>query len=286
MARGNPENLRAAAQRKSQATTKRAETALRTMIKNSEPITFRGVARIAGCSIDFLYGNADLRRRIEHLRSQQQRKPAAARAHVETGSSNVVRALTAQLADLRRRHRERSMSSAPHSPRHTARTSNYDASWARARSEQPPARLLLFDRSSDGVAARFAAPLLRDGLVDWELFDVRRSLHLDAGGGYALLNPARKSIEVCSRLPEVDDSPTAIDRAGRVVQHPLRDGSVWIDVVVCCIELFLGDSGQLDAYADCHSGSSRRVMEQEDSMAAGAVLQGELRPARASGMST
>jgi hypothetical protein len=31
---------------------------------------------------------------------------AAARAHVETGSSNVVRALTAQLADLRRRHRE------------------------------------------------------------------------------------------------------------------------------------------------------------------------------------
>ncbi len=106
MARGNPENLRAAAQHKSQATITRAETALRRMIKDGEPITFRAVARAAGCSIDFLYGNPELRRRIEHLRSQQQKQPAAARADVEADSSNVVRALTAQLADLRRRHRE------------------------------------------------------------------------------------------------------------------------------------------------------------------------------------
>jgi hypothetical protein len=55
--------------------------------------------------------------------------------------------------------------------------------------------------------------LLRDGLVDWELFDVRRSLHLDAGGGDAFLNPDLKGIEVRSRLPEVDDSPPAIDGA-------------------------------------------------------------------------
>jgi hypothetical protein len=54
MPRGNPDNLRAAAHRKSQATAKRAETALRRMIKNGAPITFRGVARTAGCSIDFL----------------------------------------------------------------------------------------------------------------------------------------------------------------------------------------------------------------------------------------
>ena len=106
MARGNPENLRAAAQRKSQATIKRAETALRRMIKNGEPITFRGVARTAHCSIDFLYDKPDLRRRIEHLRTQQQKQPAAARANVEAASGNVVRALSAQLAELRRRHRE------------------------------------------------------------------------------------------------------------------------------------------------------------------------------------
>jgi hypothetical protein len=105
--RGNPENLRAAAQRKSQATIKRAEAALRQMIKNGEPIAFRGVARAADCSIDFLYGNTELRRRIEHLRSQQQRKPAAeVPAMVEADSSNVIRALTAQLAELRRRHRQ------------------------------------------------------------------------------------------------------------------------------------------------------------------------------------
>jgi hypothetical protein len=77
MARGNPDNLRAAAQRKSQATAKRAETALRTMIKNADPITFRGVARTAGCSIDFLYGNPELRRRIERLRAQA--RPARCR---------------------------------------------------------------------------------------------------------------------------------------------------------------------------------------------------------------
>lgn len=106
MARGNPENLRAAAQRKSQATTKRAETALRAMIKNGDPITFRGVARTAGCSIDFLYGNPQLRRRIEQLRSQQQARPAPTPTGEANTDSAVIRALTAQLAELRRRHRE------------------------------------------------------------------------------------------------------------------------------------------------------------------------------------
>jgi Family of unknown function (DUF6262) len=107
MARGNPDNLRAAAQRKSQSTTKRAETALRAVIKNGEPITFRGVARTAGCSLDFLYGNQELRRRVEQLRAQQQSKPMApAGAQHENADSNVIRALTAQLAELRRRHRE------------------------------------------------------------------------------------------------------------------------------------------------------------------------------------
>lgn len=107
MARGNPENLRAASQRKSQATINRAEAALRTMVKNGEPITFRGVARAADCSIDFLYGNPELRRRIEQLRTQQQSKPSPPATAVDAnGDSNVIRALTAQLADLRRQHRE------------------------------------------------------------------------------------------------------------------------------------------------------------------------------------
>jgi hypothetical protein len=106
VARGNPENLRAAARRKSQATTKRAETALRTMIKNGQPITFRAVACTAGCSIDFLYSNPELRRRIEHLRAQQSKPSPPPPATDPNTDSNVIRALTTQLAELRRRQRE------------------------------------------------------------------------------------------------------------------------------------------------------------------------------------
>ena len=105
MPRGNADNLRAAARRKSEQATERAERALRELVKRGGRITFRGVAREAGCSEDFLYSHPDLRRRIEHLRTQQQRplRPPATRPETDS-SSNVVRALTAQLADLRRRH--------------------------------------------------------------------------------------------------------------------------------------------------------------------------------------
>ena len=106
MARGNPDNLRAAAQRKSQATIKRAETALRAMVKNSEPITFRSVARTAGCSIDFLYGNQELRRRIEQHRARQQTQPSRVPTTDANADSNVIRTLTVQLADTRRRYRQ------------------------------------------------------------------------------------------------------------------------------------------------------------------------------------
>jgi Family of unknown function (DUF6262) len=105
VASGNPENLRAAAQRKSHATVKRAENALRTVIKNGDLITFRGVARTSHCSIDFLYGNPELRCRIEHLRAQQPTKPSPP-ATDANADSNVIRALTLQLAETRRCYRE------------------------------------------------------------------------------------------------------------------------------------------------------------------------------------
>ena len=50
MARGNPDNLRAAAQRKRQAATQRAETTLDALIRAGDPITFRGLAKAAGVS--------------------------------------------------------------------------------------------------------------------------------------------------------------------------------------------------------------------------------------------
>jgi hypothetical protein len=107
MARGNPENLRAAAQRKREAATKRAETALKQLIAAREPITFRGLSKSAGVSIDFLY-RSPLRARIEQLRAERDSAPRAAgsvEVSASTTHSNVVRALTAQIAELKRRHR-------------------------------------------------------------------------------------------------------------------------------------------------------------------------------------
>jgi hypothetical protein len=107
MPRGNPENLRAAAQRKHEAATQRAETALDALIAGGEPITFRGLAKTAGVSIDFLY-RSPLRARVEQLRAEQQHTPPAPREPEPDrppSPSNVVRALTAQLAELKRHHR-------------------------------------------------------------------------------------------------------------------------------------------------------------------------------------
>jgi hypothetical protein len=102
--RGNPDNLRQAAARKSTAARTRAESALREMIRRQQPITFRGLALTAGVSLDFLYRHADLRRRVEQLRAQQgQSRPAPVAAPDEP--SNVVRALTAQISELKRQHR-------------------------------------------------------------------------------------------------------------------------------------------------------------------------------------
>lgn len=105
--RGNPDNLRAAAGRKRAAAIARAETALGDAARTSEPITFRGLARAAGVSVDFLY-RSPLRAEIERLRDQRLRTPPAPREPEPTApsQSSVVRALSAQLAELRRRQRE------------------------------------------------------------------------------------------------------------------------------------------------------------------------------------
>jgi uncharacterized protein DUF6262 len=85
--------LRAAAQAKRQAAVARAETAIRALIKNKEEINFRSVARAAGVSLDFLYGNDDLRKRIEKLRNQQKARPVPAPAD----DNDIVHILTEKL---------------------------------------------------------------------------------------------------------------------------------------------------------------------------------------------
>lgn len=104
--RGNPDNLRRAAARKSTAARTRAEHGLQDLIRAGEPITFRGLAKTAAVSLDFLYTTTDIRRRVEQLRTQQQSTtPAATRPASPDGPSSVVRTLTEQLTDLKRRHR-------------------------------------------------------------------------------------------------------------------------------------------------------------------------------------
>jgi Family of unknown function (DUF6262) len=104
---GNTANLRKATAARTAAATARAENALVAMIKEGEPVTFRSLAARAGVSLDFLYRNAGIRQRVEHHRMTrpEREEPAAGQARNDHPSS-VVRTLTAQLADIRRRHRE------------------------------------------------------------------------------------------------------------------------------------------------------------------------------------
>lgn len=106
MPRGNPDNLRAAAQRKRAEATTRAEDALANLVEGRQPITFRGVARTAGVSVDFLY-NSPLRARIQELRASASGASAAVSAeHAAASDSQVVRALAGQLRELKRRHHD------------------------------------------------------------------------------------------------------------------------------------------------------------------------------------
>ena len=97
------EVLRAAAQAKHTTATKRAEGALRTLIKTGAQITFRTVANTAGVSVDFLYRHPELRVRIEHLRSRQQQPPphAAVPPPQRDQDRSVLVALTARLREAR-----------------------------------------------------------------------------------------------------------------------------------------------------------------------------------------
>lgn len=103
---GNPANLQKATGARTAAATARAEAALDHMLRTGQPVTFRGLAAAAPVSLDFLYRNPAIRQRIEQQRGQQQTRPAQCRAASPDQPGNVIAALTGQLTDLKRRHRE------------------------------------------------------------------------------------------------------------------------------------------------------------------------------------
>lgn len=93
--------LRSAAEAKHAAALQRAETGLRRLLKDGAEINFRSVARAGSVSLDFLYAQPELRRRIEGLRAQQQQatvRPSRAEPEPDPNcNGNVLRTLTAQL---------------------------------------------------------------------------------------------------------------------------------------------------------------------------------------------
>ena len=103
---GNADNLRKAAAARTAEAAARAENALAAMIKAGEPVTFRGLAAKSGVSLDFLYRNDGIRRRVEHQRAARPRREEPAGTREQDQPSSIVRTLTVQLADLKRRHRE------------------------------------------------------------------------------------------------------------------------------------------------------------------------------------
>jgi len=68
----NIDSLRAHAQQKAMDTARRAEAAIAHLLKEQRPVNFKTVAETAGISTAWLYGNEALKRRIMHLRVQQQ----------------------------------------------------------------------------------------------------------------------------------------------------------------------------------------------------------------------
>lgn len=96
--------LTAAAQAKSAAKTTAAERGIRALVKRGDPITFQAVQREAGVSHAFLYGNAELRGRIEHLRAQT--RPGAAAVISNDSESALVLALTGQINRMKKEHRQ------------------------------------------------------------------------------------------------------------------------------------------------------------------------------------
>lgn len=104
-----PEHLRQAARRRHESALARANEALADLSSRGAVINFVQVARAAAVSTDFLYREPDLRRRIQQLRTRYPRQgegASPAEPEASTTNSAAVRALSAQIKELRRTHRK------------------------------------------------------------------------------------------------------------------------------------------------------------------------------------
>jgi hypothetical protein len=103
----NSHHLRAAARRRALETRERAVRALRRLDATGRPVTIETVAREAGVSRSWLYGQRDLRGEIERLRSRGRpggSPPVPARQRASDAS--LRRRLEAVNAEIRRLRQE------------------------------------------------------------------------------------------------------------------------------------------------------------------------------------
>lgn len=100
------EHLLQAAKQRHEDVMRRATEALQQMAKAGETITFTSVARRAGVSTDFLYNTPTLRSMITELRGGQPAPTSSAPKGNNPSSTSAIRALSTQLKEQRRRHRD------------------------------------------------------------------------------------------------------------------------------------------------------------------------------------
>lgn len=84
----------------------RATAALQQMARAGESITFVAVARQAGVSTDFLYNTPTLRSKITELRGGRPAPIASQPLADDASTTSAIRALSTQLKEQRRRHRD------------------------------------------------------------------------------------------------------------------------------------------------------------------------------------
>jgi len=109
----NSQHIVDAARRRSEYTRSKAIQALRALDAAGEPVTFEAVAKRAGVSRSWLYGQPDLRAEVESLRAAHRRAPSPSLpARQRTSDVSLLRRLEAanarvrQLAEENRRLRD------------------------------------------------------------------------------------------------------------------------------------------------------------------------------------
>ncbi len=102
------EALQQATRRRHETAEKAVTAALREARKANVPITFTRLAATAGVSTDFIYRHPALRAQVEALRRVRNapRKQTHRNDDADAAESTLVRRLSHELVDLRRKHHE------------------------------------------------------------------------------------------------------------------------------------------------------------------------------------